>query len=56
MAATSKRKRGAGESKFYAVREGRAPGIYHTWNDCLDQVKGHKGAVCTQPPAIHRAR
>jgi ribonuclease HI len=43
---STKRKRGS-ESKFYAVREGRSPGIYHTWDDCLEQVKGHKGAVCT---------
>jgi hypothetical protein len=45
---STKRKRG-GESKFYAVREGRNPGIYHTWDDCLEQVKGHKGAVCIFP-------
>ncbi|KAJ9622380.1 hypothetical protein H2203_006599 [Taxawa tesnikishii (nom. ined.)] len=25
------------ESKFYAVRLGHTPGIYHSWPDCLDQ-------------------
>jgi hypothetical protein len=35
------------ERKFYAVREGKIPGIYDTWPDCLDQVRGHKGAICT---------
>ncbi|KAF2397069.1 RNase H domain-containing protein [Trichodelitschia bisporula] len=39
-----KRKRGS-ELKFYAVRAGHAPGIYHTWPDCLAQVKGFKKAV-----------
>lgn len=40
-----KRKRDAG-SKFYAVRVGHKPGIYHSWSDCLAQVKGFKGAAC----------
>lgn len=43
--AGTKRKRTT-ESKFYAVRIGRAPGIYSTWNQCLSQVKGHKNASC----------
>jgi ribonuclease HI len=32
--------------KFYAVRTGAKPGIYHTYDDCLAQVKGFKKAVC----------
>ena len=40
----TKRKRDA--PKFYAVRAGIQPGIYHSWNDCLAQVRGHKRAVC----------
>jgi len=40
-----KRKRDAGP-KFYAVRVGRKPGIYHNWDDCLAQVKGFKDATC----------
>lgn len=40
-----KRKRGA-DHKFYAVKVGHKPEIYHNWADCLDQVKGFKGAIC----------
>jgi hypothetical protein len=43
--AGTKRKR-ANEQKFYAVREGKKPGIYNTWEECLSQVTGHKGASC----------
>jgi len=31
--------------KFYAVRKGRVPGVYRTWNDCQAQTKGFSGAV-----------
>jgi ribonuclease HI len=41
----TKRKR-ATEQKFYAVKEGIEPGIYHSWPDCLTQVTGFRGAVC----------
>lgn len=41
-----KRKR-TNDQKFYAVREGKSPGIYNTWEECLSQVKGHRGALCT---------
>ena len=41
-----KRKRQA-EAKFYAVRSGHCPGIYHSWPECLAQVKGFKSAICT---------
>lgn len=30
---------------FYAVREGRIPGIYPNWPECLKQVDGYKGAI-----------
>lgn len=30
--------------KYYVVRKGRTPGIYHTWNDCKAQVDGFSGA------------
>ena len=30
--------------KFYAVRNGREPGIYTTWEDCKKQVEGFSGA------------
>ena len=31
--------------KFYAVRNGRVPGVYITWADCEKQVKGFGGAI-----------
>jgi hypothetical protein len=39
----SKRKRE--QAKFYAVRQGHTPGIYYSWADCQEQMKGYKGAV-----------
>lgn len=30
--------------KYYAVKKGRNPGIYHTWGECSNQVIGYKGA------------
>lgn len=30
---------------FYAVRIGRIPGIYNSWNECNKQVGGFKGAI-----------
>ena len=30
---------------FYAVRFGRIPGIYTSWNECKKQVSGFKGAI-----------
>ena len=31
-------------SKYYAVRKGRKPGIYRTWDDCKSQVFKCEGA------------
>ena len=31
-------------SKFYAVRKGKKPGIYKTWDECKNQVNGFPGA------------
>ena len=31
-------------SKFYAVKTGRNPGIYHTWEECRKQILGFSGA------------
>ncbi|OJD28694.1 ribonuclease h [Diplodia corticola] len=52
--ASSKRKRG-NEPKFYAVKDGRKPGVYANWNDCLDQVKGFKGAIYKSFPSAAEA-
>lgn len=38
---SGKRKRNAGPA-FYAVRVGRAPGVYYSWSDCEAQTKGMK--------------
>ena len=47
----NKRKRGS-DIKFYAVRIGYKPGVYSTWADCLEQVKGFKKAICTSTTGI----
>ncbi len=31
--------------KYYAVREGRVPGVYETWAECKAQTDGYSGAV-----------
>lgn len=49
----TKRKRGS-EVKYYAVRVGYQPGVYHTWADCLDQVKGFKKATCESHSVLPR--
>lgn len=35
----------ANVSKYYAVKKGRKPGIYTTWEECSAQVSGFAGAV-----------
>ena len=32
------------QKKFYAVKQGRQPGIYNTWAECQKQTVGFKGA------------
>ena len=29
-------------SKFYAVKKGKIPGIYNSWDDCKKMVDGFK--------------
>lgn len=48
----TKRKRGT-EPKFYAVKVGKTPGIYHSWHDCLEQVTKYKGASCKGMPLLY---
>lgn len=33
------------KKKYYAVLQGRKPGIYQTWNECKEQVQGYKNAI-----------
>lgn len=42
--------------KFYAVRNGRVPGVYMTWADCEKQVKGFGGAIYKSFPTEAEAR
>ena len=35
----------AQKKKFYAVREGRIPGIYESWDDCKAQTEKYSGAI-----------
>lgn len=30
--------------KYYAVKKGKSPGIYETWDECKEQVNGYSGA------------
>ena len=32
------------KKKYYAVRKGKTPGIYQTWDECKNQVDGFSGA------------
>ena len=32
-------------AKYYAVKKGRIPGVYHTWDECKKQVDVYSGAV-----------
>ena len=42
--------------KYYAVRQGRVPGVYTTWADCEKQVKGFGGAIYKSFPTEAEAR
>lgn len=42
--------------KFYAVRVGRKPGIYHTWADCLNQVRGFPKSIFKSFPTPTEAQ
>lgn len=33
------------KKKYYAVKKGKTPGIYLTWEDCRSQISGFSGAV-----------
>ena len=41
--------------KYYAVKEGKAPGIYETWDQCKAQVHGHSGAIYKSFPTKKEA-
>lgn len=41
--------------KYYAVRQGRIPGIYETWEDCKKQVIGFSSAQYKSFPTLEEA-
>lgn len=41
---------------YYAVRKGKKPGIYETWNDCKEQVIGYSGAEYKKFPKYEEAK
>lgn len=41
--------------KFYAVKIGRKPGIYNSWDACKQQVDKHKGAIYKSFATIEEA-
>ena len=43
-------------SWYYAVRVGRAPGIYTSWDSCKKQVQNYKGAVYKKFPTFEEAQ
>ncbi len=42
--------------KYYAVKEGRNPGIYTTWEECEKEVKGYSGALYKSFPTLDEAK
>jgi Predicted double-stranded RNA/RNA-DNA hybrid binding protein len=32
-------------AKFYGVKIGKIPGVYSSWSECEEQIKGFKGAI-----------
>lgn len=43
-------------AKYYAVKVGKTPGIYLSWEECKSQVDGFKGAVYKSFKTIHEAQ
>lgn len=42
-------------SKFYAVKKGRNPGVYESWDECKSQVNGFPNAVYKSFPTYEEA-
>lgn len=40
---------------FYAVKNGRNPGIYRTWDECKEQVHGYSGPMYKKFPTLEEA-
>jgi len=44
-----------GKQKYYAVKQGRIPGIFLTWEDCKKSTEGYPGAVFKSFPTKEEA-
>lgn len=44
------------KKKYYAVREGREKGIFDTWSECENRVKGFAGAEFKSFPTLEEAK
>ncbi len=44
------------KSKFYAVKSGRSPGIYESWSECQEQIKGFAGALFKSFSSLQEAQ
>lgn len=42
--------------KYYAVKQGKVPGVYLSWEECKAQVHGYSGAVYKSFPTEEAAR
>lgn len=43
------------KKKYYAVKVGKTPGVYLTWDDCKAQVDGFSGAIYKSFPTMEEA-
>ena len=43
------------KKKYYAVKKGKTPGIYLTWEDCKAQTEGFSGAIYKSFPTLEQA-
>ena len=43
------------KKKYYAVKKGKTPGIYLTWNDCKAQTDGYSGAIYKSFQSVEEA-
>ena len=44
------------DKKYYAVKIGRLPGIYDTWDECKENVHGYPGAVYKSFKTLEEAK
>ena len=44
------------QKKYYAVKEGRIPGVYNTWDECKAQTDGYSCAVYKSFPTEEEAK